>query len=335
MNLFGMTSPFFTSIIVKSLLSFLLIFSLFIFGFIVLPYINRKFMIRYTRNHKIEIKNDSNFSSKFHLSATSSENNVLFEFLLNNIPLPNARSLSPIEPLQNGDQETEQNPGSARPLAGSISRTNIIGDVSKGGKAVSSKLGVLASIAGTLGSLLPGGLGSKLSRQSETLRQTQTNVQETVQAPVMARQKVQALNQQSGQILNPNGSNQSFQRALTKSEKSLSDNSNRSQISTSPQLFFSQHEFETPIIDPGESLTLELRIDANSNLDPRKSHRYTITSIQVSEAPTSEFENVIKRDGIVNFKNYPVWRILLTPTLNILAIATLFSLFIFFVNLIW
>jgi hypothetical protein len=297
--------------------------------------INKNLRVKQIREHKISIRNEANFPSTFSFFVKSDQANLTYQFFENQIPLP---IISPSQSLQLTPlQEDKPIIATVNPnlMPTQSKRSNALQILSKGGRTITSKLGVLASIAGTLGSLLPGSIGSKFSSQSEALRQTQSNVQSTVQAPVIASQKVQSLNQQTGTILNVQG--HSTTQATTAESTMVS-----TKIMAFDQDVQSEEikldfpiTVETPLIQPREETTITLRIEGKTKVDPKIAYRYILCSEQIPSQSLLIGKSLVETQGVVHFPKVSIWRSGLSPLAMILVIVGCTYAFFYFLGFVW
>lgn len=297
--------------------------------------LNKNLRVRHIREHKISVRNEANFPSTFSFFVKSDQASLNYQFFGNQIPLPIISPSQSLQPIPMREEKTIIAAVNSEMTQTQSKKSNALQNLSKGGRTITSKLGVFASIAGTLGSLLPGSIGSKFSSQSEALRQTQSTVQSTVQAPVIASQKVQSLNQQTGTILNVQG------QSTTQSTTSES-----SKVSTGTIAFDQEDQsevidldlpvtVETPLLQPGEETTITLRIEGKTKVDPKMTYRYILCSEQIPSQSLLIGQSLVETQGVVHFPKVSIWRSGLLPLAMFVAIAGSTYAFIYFLGFVW
>jgi hypothetical protein len=325
-------------------IAFLILFSLCVALVIGL---HRALSVKHERKHELKLTNRGNFLSLFYLSVTSVEPALSFEFLLNGIPLAAA------PPLDDPELEVSEPAFSADPLsAGQPAKSASAGPQKsdqkkpalvpagavKGGQAVAAKAGGIASLLGTLGALLPGSMGSGLRSQSAALRETQSNTLSAVQAPVNAQRRVDSLQQESGRMagvkpaaapLQAKGSKPAVGSAAPRAQ------SVHSRLVGPRDVSPVEYLVQTQPLEPGETLSLVLKIGSLKKRAPAGTFAYLVKSQQLPVEKLSGEPVPVLKHGVVNFPRVEIWRYWLAPVTNTLIIATLLFASIFVFRMIW
>ena len=310
--------------------------------------IQRALVVKNKREHVIKMTNQGNFSSIFSLSVVSVEKMLSFKLLLNDIPLmavPQIENSRPISAGQNmaqagslAQQNTDKKPGANMSAA------------VKSGQAVAAKAGLVATLMGTLGALLPGSLGSNLRAQSEALRAAQSNTLAAAQAPVNAQRRVEALQQESGKLVgvkptaSTGGPPQSKQPVAQSASSAAYSQAVYFSSAAAKKAVPGVYMVQTQPLDPGDGLSLVLRIGSPRQHYPEGTFAYTLSSQQLAVAALAGEQpnknqgialEPVTRQGVVNFPHVDIWRYWLAPVTNLLVVATLLFTLIFIFRFIW
>jgi hypothetical protein len=188
----------------------------------------------------------------------------------------------------------------------------------KAGQSVSSVAGKSASVFEQFGNFLPGSMGSKLKQQAASSRSVQASALRTSRAPQTVRRQVGGFQAKGGSKQAKDGG------------KTISS-SRQLKVGASEESYFVQ----TPVIEPGQSLNLSLRIGTRRRHYPRGSFPYTIEALPV----TADFPEAVAtpslKNGTVHFNPVGSWRYFLPAFSTItLALMTLTAL-VFLYRFIW
>jgi hypothetical protein len=312
-------------------------------------WLGRALKVKADREHTLKLKNRGNCRSQYQLSIKDTRPELTFTVLSNNVPLATV-----VEDVEK--EEFEVTPeyvaesATAQPVVSK--KTEKLkdavkpGDALKTGQSVAAKSGILASLLGTLGSILPGKLGASLKAQAGTARNVQANTAKAVQAPQAVQRKADALGQASGKL---------GVKTPEKAGQSQSGNnipqSNFEQGSPSALTQQQQHVgvvrqsikqlqerymyVQTAALDPGKSMQLTLRIGTNQKRYPSGSLNYTIQSQQVPLDTSLGSADPVEQNGVVHFEPIGEWRYWLPATSSSLVIlGALFGIF-YGLSLIW
>ena len=292
----------------------------------------QKFLaVKNTREHHIKLSNHGNFTGTFILSVKWVEQRISFKFFMNDIPLvaisgpeyfpPSIPNPAPVGTV-------------SQPKAGTNSAMNT---ALKSGKSVAAKAGWMASLLGTLGALLPGSLGSSLRTQSEVLRETQSMVITTTQSPVNAQRRLDALQQQSGKI---SGGNQTAGKTENGSayrsdpaEASSHSGGTRSGLAEDP--IPGLQIVQTKPVEPGEDISVILRIEPVKRHHPEGTFAYTVTSQQFPVEPLEVDPPIVTKTGVLHLPHVEVWRYWLAPAANLLLVFMFLFILFFIFKFIW
>jgi len=306
--------------------------------------IHRILRVRQDRIHKIVLKNEGNIPSVYYLSVDAQESTLEFKFLANNIPL--ARVVQPqvlAAPAEPQPTPIPQQPKTdAKPTKTGINVDN----AAKGGRAVASKIGFVATFMGALGGLLPGSLGSSLRTKGAQARQVQSDTTQAVQAPVNAQRRAESLQQMSGgkgskttSIAAPKGKNQ-FQATsqadpqVGGSKESLPA-SHQQPANTRTPTFSRNYSVQTTEIQPGGAQEITLTISSSKRRYPQGSFLYSLWSQQVPTELVSIEIPPLHKNGTVHFKPISRWRYWLSPLVAGFVLSATSLAVIYFMTLIW
>jgi hypothetical protein len=209
----------------------------------------------------------------------------------------------------------------------------------KTGQKATAKVGAVASFLGVLGNLIPGSLGSKLKAQGAAARGVQTDALKTMQAPMQAQRKVEALNRERGKLGGGTDSTpgkvQAPQPAVERQGPETIRTSSNQPVSKLAGSFqpTGLYRVQTKEVQPGESLVLTLRVGSKERRYPEGSYRYTLLSQQMPQEGIDSGIPPVKSSGTVHFKHVPLWRYWL-PLFgsSVVVVLTLLLLLVYFTN---
>jgi hypothetical protein len=305
--------------------------------------IQRALVVNNKREHVIKLTNQGNFTSIFVLTVASVEKMLSFHLTSNGVPLIPAPVLE--FPAQAIPGQAGQAAARTAQKTGGQPGPNM-GGALKGGQAVAAKAGLVATMLGTLGALLPGSLGSGLRAQSQALREAQTSTMAATQAPVNAQRRVEALQHESSKLgggqAKPASTNTGGKTITLSQPASQPAAAAASPLQSSPSAPVAAPKatpglirVQTPPLAPGAGLSLVLRIGSPRQHYPQGSFTYTLSSEQQPVEPLDGAAQPVTRKGLVHFPHIALWRYWLAPLFNFLAIASLlFSLIVIF-RFIW
>jgi hypothetical protein len=296
--------------------------------------------VKIARDHKIILTNQGNVLSIFRLKVESPESRLQFKLFHKDIPLvetplPPTPEPIPIEhPVTAGRREISDESGKGTPRGGSnLSATK----AAEAGRDVSGKVGIVASLLGTLGNLIPGSLGNQLRSKAASIRSVQTSTLQTTQEPLRTQRKVTALKMDGSRITGTGPKPGTAAWATTDSIDYVHtpvhirpQKEPGTVISGRPG---GEYWAQTKEVGPGESLSLTLRIDSKGKRHLAGSFLYLIHSQQVSlESAKIEIPPVTSR-GTVYIKPIAEWRYWL-PTIvcGLAVVMTILSLSFYLVN---
>ena len=272
------------------------------------------------RDHLIKLANQGNFTSIFILSVQSAEQRICFKFLMNDIPLAEAAAPEIFQPVP---------PSGSSPAQARAGSNSVMSTAMKGGKSVAASAGWMASFMGTLSALLPGRLGSSLRTQSEVLRETQSTVISTTQSPINAQRRVNSLQQQTGKM---SGTGHGTNRFDPVHGPSHSRDLRTGSVENPVQ---GGHVVQTKPLEPGENISLVLRIEPVKRHHPEGTFSYTLTSRQFPVDPMEVDPPGITRHGLLHFPHVEVWRYWLAPAATFLFVSVCLCILLLIFRFIW
>ena len=295
--------------------------------------------VKADREHVVKLVNTGNCQSKYYLWAESTEPELTFRFLFNQIPL------APVEELI--EEIIETAPAELQTTSGKQNKGKTAaaksGGAIKTGQAVAAKTGAAASLIGTVGSILPGKMGAGLKSQADAARNIQAETAKATQAPKAAQRKMESLKQSSGKLgvktdvkFNQGGAakidgqddfESSFELEETGGARSL-----RKVIRKSENGAVMVQTMET---GPGEKLDIKLKIGKTKKRYPTGSFSYTVWSQQVPVDDRFGSAEPVAKSGLVSFKPIGAWRYLLPGVCSVLVMLLALFGVISVIPLIW
>lgn len=238
----------------------------------------------YQRSGRIELRNLGNIRSRYELRAEDPANLLKFQLLLN------GASLSPVTAVTSPMPSSAASPA---PAAGGIKQS--AGNVAKSGSAI-------ADLLMTIGSILPSSLGGRLMTTGSNMRQAQYTAHRVQSAGGQLRDSTAAVS----------GS------AAPARPAAMSAPSPSITTSTVPGVW------QTPPVEPGEALTLNLLIDPGR---PTQTMNYTfrVSSQAIDDAnaaPVIE-SGSLEVKGISLFRLYLPFFVLAGVTILVIVVVAL------------
>jgi hypothetical protein len=273
-----------------------------------------------------------------------------FQFLQSNIPLPMvAVQIKP--PIENqrpsftrpatGQASTVEAPkGKPGPAQNNLKTGSVLAGTGKASEKVVAKTGAAASLLGMLGSILPGSLGKSLKEQSTAVRGVQSKTKNVMEQPQGIQRKMDQVQKDSGKlgVKSSMPQQQSEKQVFVPEVEKLDSNKAPSIIQATPAqpstvqtMIYSC----TPAMDPGDTLTLTLRINGTKRISPENSYLYTIKSQQV---PLEKFDREIlpaTKQGIVHFGHFSKWHYRWCDLLSVLVGLGGIVTIVYSISLIW
>jgi hypothetical protein len=277
----------------------------------------RILQVKGERHHTIKLTNQGNLPSIYHLSAASTEPHLEFKFYHQDVPLivipepekkaDAADAEQHSQPSIKAVEEPKKKPDAPPPKAGAN-----IGGAAETGKTFATKVGVVASFLGVLGSLLPGKMGHKLKGKSTVARDVQARTLKTTQAPTRIQRKTDSLKRESGRlgVKTPNSDvlHAGDPEQIAPQAGSPSQQLQVAAAQIEPQKIFTPVSAQTQEVESGATILLTLRIGSKKMRYPEGSYFYTINSQQVPSVPIRITPPPVSKRGIVYFKSIAAWR---------------------------
>jgi len=294
----------------------------------------RYLQVKVARDHIIKLINQGNVRSVFQLKVESPDPRLHFKLLYKGMPLveipenPVPEPTSAVYEASDTTTTLRSEPGKKAARNGSKLSTSQVTDT---GREIAGKAGVLASLLGTIGGLIPGSLGTQLRSKGASVRRVQASTLKTTQAPVRTQQKINALKMDSSKLARTgNGlgsptrgdvNTPEYGQTVGESPSVKGPDIKRSRRPVS------EYQAQTKDVEPGEALSLTLRIDSKVKHHLEGSYLYIVHSQQVPLEPANiEIPQVTTR-GTVHFKPVSFWRYWLPLMVcGLVVIVTLFSL---------
>lgn len=300
-------------------------------GFLLALLFWRILRVKADREHAISLENKGNCRSIYYLEVKSPEPSLRFTLLFNKLPL--AAVYLPGETDELVESETAENlppqtgQSESKP-ASTISATSGVDAAAKAGHSVASKAGQSASFLEQIGNLLPGSLGRKFKQQASVGRSIQTNSLRTSRAPQTFQRQVSAL-QPKGNGKQPKVVDK---QSVAVDRVAAASSPQQSKVSVSAEEYYS---VQTPVIEPGQSINLSLRIGTHRRYYPKGSFPYTIEALPVnSDFPNAVAMPIIK-NGTVHFNPVGMWRYFLPAFSTVTFILMTLTALLFLYRFIW
>ncbi|OQY36226.1 MAG: hypothetical protein B6243_03680 [Anaerolineaceae bacterium 4572_5.2] len=332
----------------ETLLIWILLFVLvFLYVFLLVKFY-RLLLVKGDREHTITLTNRGNLQSFYQLQVEATEPLLSFKFFYDGIPLagvpePVLQEVEEGEEAAAPEDEHTPEPPAAQPASGKSKASSpgaSVDKTAKKGQAAASKVGLVASFLGALGSLIPGGAGRKLSKQGAAARSVQTGTIKAAQAPKSMKRKTDAVKgsgSKLGMKTSSGGSTTRNGAAAPEIQEGVVAPPPAQKTTSKIEVIehWLHNCVQTKDVDPGESILLTLRIGSQKKRYPKGSFVYVIHSQQVPLEEVDVEVPLVSTRGTVYFKPISWWRYWL-PTLAVLAIvlATLLS-FYYYLAVVW
>lgn len=296
----------------------------------------RVLRVQADREHTLRLENLGNVRSVFRLRAESPEPGLDFRFYYNNVPLVEVYEEITAPPSGAAEQPAAAHTGSApagKPdAAPAQSGPNA---AVKTGRAVAGKAGIMGSLLGALGGLIPGAAGRQLKSQAQAARSVQQGTTWAIQAPEDAKRQADSLKSDSARLVGkspehaPNRTGAPA-RAVDQPAGAASNRKGASQSRMRRLLYV-----QTPEIHAGQSLSLTLRIGTHLARYPRGSFNYTLLAEQVAPDFPDVMSGSINKTGVVYFAPIGTWRYWLPAFASVLITLIGLAAMVYAFMLIW
>jgi hypothetical protein len=347
--------PILTSInwpllILKVMLSGVAVFAAFASCVLILILVQKLSRMDFSRRHIVRLTNSGNVRSWYNLRVESPDP-LQFKILMEGIPLAAVafEQIAPPLPAQQAPEAIQTAQSAPIPAAkggggaGKNASSAAASAASQAGKGMAEKSGALASLLGTVGSMLPGKAGEVLKEEGEAARNVQTKTVQTMRAPETLQNKVGAIQKDSGKLgvatpaapslMGGNGKNAAQPAAVQTNQPAATAPAPGRAVAgqSRPAGWFVQ----TKEVSPGECLELVLSIRPSGRRSPEGSFMYTLKSQQIPVEKLDWEAPEVSSLGVVNFKPVAPWRYWLPPTLNCMIIFMELLGAAYFMTLIW
>lgn len=304
-------------------------------GVLLMILVVRSLRVKADRDHRVSLINTGNCQSRFEVWVESGQPDLRFDVLLNNVPL--AQVEETIEELiEIAPKEKPVKVDKKKRKRGNGKQANAI----KTGQAVASKAGAAASLLGTVGSVIPGEAGAGLKAQAENVRGFQAQTAKTTQAPQAAQRKLDALQTSSGRL--------GVKTNIKVNQGSVSNNDDEVNTEIDEQEGFERRlkkvisksengavKVQTPELNPGEQLTLTLRIGKRKRKYPVGSFAYDFWSQMIAVDERFGKGKISAKKGLVAFQPIAGLRYFLPGFCGTLVMLASIVAVIFVIPLIW
>jgi len=313
--------------------------------------IRRRLVKEIKQDSQIMLKNLGNVPSVFHLTVESLESLLHFTFLQDGIPLPEIVEVlevpsapeivpSPIDSssISEGKRVTAENKNVPAKIDKKTPAAVKVDN--KAADNAIAKTGALSSLLGVVGSILPGSLGKSLKEKGLAVRDVQTKTKDATEKPKELQRKMDAVQKDSGKLgvktsssrpQTPGTTVTSEKNQPVSKQQTLQSGSKSYSKSTTQTLKY----FCTNEVNPGESLSLSLRIGTRNYRIPNGTSLYTIHSQQV---PSGNFDKeipIVTKQGFVSFSPVSKWHYWYAWILAALLVVAGVAAEIYFISLLW
>jgi hypothetical protein len=290
--------------------------------------------VRQERKHTLNIQHHANFRAFYYLAVESPELGLRFQFLAGDKPLVEVVHLTTAAPEEKKAKTPAAKTAQKSPSA-------IEGAVDSG-KEVMVKVGIFANIMGMVASFLPGSLGAKIKERQEQVKQTQQKALATAQAPQDAKRRLDALQSESQKLgvkapdvkLPAAASPSQGQRASgTPAHSAALEAGSPAQTVAPP--FEGLYCVQTVDLEPGQTLPIQLKIDALTRRRPVGSFAYTIhLQAMPAESLPEKLPHLSKR-GTAHFASVAGWRFWMPGFSALLVFLLGLMSWLYLVAMIW
>ena len=327
---------------------------------LILVLIQKMSRMDFSRKHQVKLTNAGNVRSFYRLQVTAPEPHLQFSLKMGDIPLADVlvepvQSLAPAMPEAppEGEWQNENMTQVSQPSAvqkgqggtkGNDARAAAKG-ASDAGKNAAEKTGALASLLGTVGSLLPGKAGAALKEQGEAARNVQTKTVQTMQMPETAQNKVEAIQKDSGRLgvntqvkapqKNESGKHPAAAQPEVAQPRNIPPSAPTPRQVATPMIKPEGCFVQTKDVMPGESLDLTLCISLAGRHSPEGSFLYTLKSQQFPLEKLDQEPPEVVSQGLVHLKPVAAWRYWMPTVLNMSIVSMEFLGAVYFMLLIW
>lgn len=349
---------------------------------ITILFINQFFKIRWKLLsvwHRIRITNHGNIASSFRIQACSPENELTFAFyyLGKQLPLfmvppslPSDTNLKDQQSFrQNSSKSTRternseilQNPAMKEKIGSDGSLQNLSKTAEEAKKKTEKSLGkmkLFGTILSTLGSLLPGSLGTSLKEQSTAVQNKAQSIGATVQMPEEKLKTAQALKEQTKNLKTGENSplstlqkpalpesNTAGNSSIDKYQQAEIENAINAPSMDHSVLSYPVIENSDPFIQssqilPDKTLELDIRIDPVNQYHSRAyPFSILVTAIPTDTVAITNLPEPTNLSQIISIKGVsPIYRCLsyflsmIIAALNLIWLAFLVSRLITFIS---
>ncbi|MCJ7623762.1 MAG: hypothetical protein MUO76_09685 [Anaerolineaceae bacterium] len=345
--IFGILWPAFLMISISSL-------ALFVGVLVTVLLIKEIFKIKWeqkTVKRWIRLHNDGNLNGIYHLRAENQGERLKFEFLFDGEVLPNAVLFLEKElqkrpaPKKPGTQRRKEEEEQAEKRSAKDGLVDSSKKAKKKSKAAVERARRVGAIFGTLGSLLPGSVGKSFKDKANAIQSQTQEISSTIEAPEQAMQDVEHIKGQAENLKPDSKKKDPAGREKKDAGGAASDDKKPSGVSPGPGDVLETEQAltdktwqrieqigtaQTPLVPPGEVLTVELQIEP---VDPYQTeeYRYSIQSHQILQPDTAGMETLspIVTQSSVGIQGIPyIYRII--TTLLCILVAGLNGLVVIF-----
>ncbi len=264
-------------------------------GLVVLA--RRALQVKSDRMHALRLENSGNTRSLFRLVVESPEPALAFSLTYMGKTL-----IEVYEELQESSQPagngvTVSQGGTGKKGSAAAARSGPNAAV-KTGRAVAGKAGILGSLLGGLGSLIPGAAGRQLKSQAQAARAVQQGTNQAIQAPQDAKRQAENLRSDSARLVGTKPEASASRKTAPARDAKTAPPENPQQVSMVRGRFL---YYQTPEILPGQGVDLSLNIGSSRARYPQGSFGYTLFAEQYSPDFPEVFPTATQKSGVAHF----------------------------------
>lgn len=257
----------------------------------------RALRVEADRVHVVRLDNQGNARSIFRLVVESPEPALTFSLSCQGKPLVEVYEEAQDAPQAAGEISVASL-GSARKKGAATPARSGPNAAVKTGRAVAGKAGILGSLLGGLGSLIPGAAGRQLKSQAQAARAVQQGTNQAIQAPQDIKRQADSLQSDGARLTGKTPDPAQTRTPPPMPNENIAPPGSPRYAAAERGRFL---YFQTPEIPPGQSVGLSLRIGRSRSRYPQGSFAYTLWAEQYSPDFPDVFPVATQKGGVAHF----------------------------------
>lgn len=292
---------------------------------------------RYQKKYRLNIQNLGNVRSRYKLLAKDPAGALKFQFTLNGTNL-HERQITEMVEVEPSPAASPLQPVARPTQADRPARPSVPGELKDTKQKASQALGAgkgMANFLASLGALLPGSAGASLRSKASQMSMQQSKMDYAMQTPDRLGKRIQdvsskapqaaALSSQAASVAEQAPSPQQAMPAVEQAEITpqpaapVTQRGRPSPTTIPVTRTIVDRWGQTPVLEPGTSLTVDLTISPAQRPRRAQSYPFTVTSQSVEQkgAPA------LVQEGQVHIESGAWFRYYLPPTLAFLAVIAI------------